>query len=124
MADYSLVILVGRLTKDPDLKYASNGGLAYTCLKLSVKKSSAGADGSVKKSVVLVDVTAQRHQAELCCQFLKKGSSVMVVGHLRQDRWTDDEDKGHSRLSVVADRIQFLDKRTSDSIPSITQEAP
>jgi len=118
MSDYSLVILVGRLTRDPELKYAASGGLPYATLSLVVNRQQATEDGSVKKTVSFVEATVWRHQAELCCQMLKKGSTCMVVGSLQQDRWTDKDGTDRSRLKVMADRVQFLDRRVEVPVPA------
>lgn len=118
MGSYSLAILVGKLTRDPELKYSPSGGLPYATLALAVHRNQAQPDGSVKKSVSFIDVSVWRHQAELCCQMLKKGSTVMVVGSIQQRRG-GDEDRG--RLQVVADRVQFLDRRVE--APATGEEA-
>lgn len=117
MSDYSMVIIVARLTRDPELKYGANGGLPYATLSLAVNRQQAEADGTVRKYVSFIEATVYRHQAELCCQLLKKGSTCMVVGSLRQDRWTDSDGKSRSRLNVVADRVQFLDRRIEVPVP-------
>lgn len=117
MADYSLVILVGRLTRDPELKYGGNGGLPYARLSIAVNRQQSTPDGSVKKTVSFIDVTVWRHQAELCTQFLKKGSTCMVVGSLQQSRWTDKDGSNRSRLQVNADRVQFLDRKVEIPVP-------
>ena len=121
MADYSLVILVGRLTRDPELKYASSGGLPYARITLAVNRHQAKEDGSVKKTVSFIDATVWRHQAELCAQMLRKGSACMVVGSLQQSRWTDKEGASRSRLQVNADRIQFLDRK-AEAAPAAAAE--
>ncbi len=111
MADYSLVILVGRLTRDPELKYGAAGGLPYAKLSVAVNRQTSQPDGGVKKTVSFIDATVWRHQAELCCQMLKKGSTCMIVGSMHQNRWTDKEGQNRSKLEVNADRVQFLDRR-------------
>jgi len=119
--DYSLCIIVGRLTRDPELKYSAGGGLPYATLSLAVNKQVTQPDGSTKKTVSFVDVTVWRHQAELCCQMLRRGSCAMVVGSLQQDRWTDKDGQNCSRLQVQADRVQFLDRRVE--VPTSGDEA-
>jgi single-strand DNA-binding protein len=119
--DYSLVILVGRLTRDPELHYSASGGLPYARLSLAVNRSQPQPDGTVQKSVSFIDVTVWRTQAELCCQLLRKGSSAMVVGTLQQQRSTDDEGRNRSHLQVVADRVQFLDRRVE--VPATGDQA-
>jgi single-strand DNA-binding protein len=117
MRDYSLVILVGRLARDPELKYGSNGGLPYAKFALAVNKEVPQQDGSVKKTVSFIEITVWRHQAEIACQFLKKGSTCMVVGQLRQSRWSDKEGQNRSKVEVTADRIQFLDRKIEVPVP-------
>jgi len=115
--DYSLVILVGRLTRDPELKYGSAGGLPYTTLSVAVTKQVPQDDGSLKKTVSYIDATVWRHQAELCAQLLKKGSTCMIVGSLQQAGWTDTEGKNRSRPQVMAERVQFLDRKVEVPVP-------
>jgi single-strand DNA-binding protein len=117
MADYSLVILVGRLTKDPELKYSASGGLPHTTLHVAVNRQLSQSDGSIKKTTSLVEATAWRHQAELVCQMTKKGSTLMIIGKLEQHRWTNKNGKSRGKLVVTVDRIQFLDQKISESLP-------
>ncbi len=107
---YSLVILVGQLTRDPELEYSASSGLPYARLSFAVDRNQPQPDGTVQKSVSFVDVTVWRQQAELCCQFLRKGCSAMVVGELHQRQSSDN-----SHLQVRADRVQFLDRRVEPS---------
>ncbi len=117
MRDYSLVILVGRLTRDPELKYGANGALPYAKFALAVNKEVPQQDGTLKKTVSFIEITVWRHQAEIACQFLKKGSTCMVVGQLRQSRWSDKEGQNRSKIEVTADRIQFLDRKIEVPVP-------
>jgi len=119
--DYSLVILVGRLTRDPELKYSASGGLPYARLSLAVNRSQPQPDGTLQKSVSFIDATVWRHQAELVTQMCKRGSTVMVVGSLQQQRSTDDEGRNRSHLQVIADRVQFLDRRVE--VPTTGEQA-
>jgi single-strand DNA-binding protein len=111
MNDYSLAILVGRLTRDPELKYTNPGGIPYLRLSLAINRVAKKPDGSSKKTVSFVDVIVWRRLAELCAQFLKKGRTVMVVGGLRQSRWTGKDGAPRQRIEVMADRVQFLGPR-------------
>jgi len=111
MNDYSLAILVGRLTRDPELKYTNPGGIPYLRMSLAINREVKQADGNSKKTVSFVDVSVWRRLAELCAQFLKKGRTVMVVGGLRQSRWTGKDGAPRARIEVMADRVQFLGPR-------------
>jgi single-strand DNA-binding protein len=111
VADYNLVVLVGRLTRDPELKYTELNGTAHTKLSMAIARQVAQPDGNYQKSVVYVDVAVWKHQAELACQVLKKGSSLLVSGFLESIQWTNVDGSRRSNLRVRAQRLQFLDKR-------------
>lgn len=113
MNDYSLAIVVGRLTRDPELKYTNPGGIPYLRMSLAVNRQVKKEGGETRKTVSFVEVSAWRRLAELCAQFLKKGRPVMVVGSLRQSRWIGKDGAAKSRVEVMADRVQFLGPRES-----------
>lgn len=92
-ATYNTVVLVGIVEQDPEIKYTPGGGKPYTTIRLGIVKED--------KPKLVVDVSVLNHQAELCCQFLKKGSSVLVSGEL---------EKAGVELRVRASRVQFMDK--------------
>ena len=113
MNDYSLAIVVGRLKKDPVLKYTNPGGIPFLRLELAVNRDIKK-DGATKRTVSTVDVAVWRRLAELCAQFLKKGRAVMVVGSLKQTRWIDRKGNPKTRVEVLADRVQFLGPKDSE----------
>ncbi len=108
MATYNRVILVGNLTKDPELRYTS-GGLAVSNFSLAInRKFTSG--GEKKEEVDYFDIEAWDKLAELCSEYLKKGSGVLIEGRLKQDRWEDETGSKRSRIKIVATAIQFLPK--------------
>jgi single-strand DNA-binding protein len=111
MADLNKVFLMGRLTFDPELRYAPSGS-AVTELRLAVNRGWTGRDGERKEETLFIDITVWDRQAENCCQYLKKGSQVHIEGALKMDTW-DDKTTGEkrSKIKVLADRVQFLDRR-------------
>jgi single-strand DNA-binding protein len=113
MNDYSLAIVVGRLTRDPELKYTNPGGIPFLRMSLAVNRQVKKENSEVRKFVSFVDVVVWRRLAELCAQFLKRGRAVMVVGALRQSRWIAKDGQARSRVEVQADRVQFLGPRES-----------
>ncbi len=123
MNDYSLAIVVGRLTRDPELKYTASGGIPYVRMSVAVNREQKQDDATVKKTVSFVEISVWRRLAELCAQFLKKGRAVMVVGSLRQSRWTGKDGQARSKLELVADRVQFLGSRESGGGPAEPVEA-
>jgi single-strand DNA-binding protein len=112
MADLNKVFLMGRLTFDPELRYAPSGS-AVTELRLAINRVWTGRDGDRKEESLFIDVTVWDRQAENCCQFLKKGSQIHIEGALKMDTW-DDKTTGEkrSKIKVLADRVQFLDRRS------------
>ena len=103
MAGFNRVVLVGNLCRDQELKYTPSGtAIANMSLAVTTKKK----DGD---DTVFIDITAWERQAETCCEYLKKGSSVLVEGRLKLDQWDDKESgKKRSKISVTAQTVQFL----------------
>ena len=126
MASVNKVFLVGNLTRDPELRYTSNG-IAVTDLGIATNRTYTTKDGERREEVTFIDVTVWNRQAETCCQYLKKGQPVHVEGYLKLDSW-DDKTTGEkrSKLKVEADRVQFLGSRRDEAaggMPSTDEEA-
>jgi len=122
MRGYNRVILMGNLTRDPELRYTPKG-VAIAKIGLAINRTWKNEAGETKEEVTFVDVDAFGRQAETIAQYLKKGNPFMVEGRLKLDQW-DDKTTGQkrSRMGVVLESFQFLgggDK--SDGGPS---EAP
>lgn len=112
MLELNKVLLVGNLTRDPELKYLSSG-TAIADLGLAVNRRSFDrSSGERREEVMFIDVTAWEKQAEFCKNYLSKGRAIFVEGRLRQDKW-EDKQTGQTRykITVVAERIQFADSK-------------
>ncbi len=109
MASYNRVILVGNLTRDPELRYIQSGK-AVTDLGLAMNERRKTPAGEWVDEPVFVDVTLWERTAETACEYLTKGSSVLIEGRLRLDTWEKDGQK-HSKLRVTCDRMQMLGGR-------------
>jgi len=111
MADFNSVVLLGRLARDPELRYVGSG--APVCsFSVATNQNYTKSDGQKAQSVTFVDVTAWRRLAEICNQFLKKGRQVLVTGTLKQDRWIDTKtQQPRSKLKVVAREVKFIGSR-------------
>src|SRR5437762_357407 len=108
MSDFNTVVLLGRLARDPELKYVSSGAPVCT-FSVATNQHYTKSDGQKAQSVTFVDVDVWRRLAELCSQFLKKGRQVLVTGTLRQDRWIDTKtQQPRSKLKVIAREVKFL----------------
>lgn len=102
------VILLGHLTRDPELRRTPQG-TAVCVLGLAVNRRLTTASGESREETCFVDIDVWGRQAESCAQYLRKGSPALVDGSLRLDQWDDRETgKRRSRLKVFADRVQFI----------------
>ncbi|HZV34376.1 MAG TPA: single-stranded DNA-binding protein [Verrucomicrobiae bacterium] len=108
MASYNKVILIGNLTRDPELRYTPKG-MAIAKLGIAVNRTWRNEAGESKEEVTFIDVDAFGRQAETLAQYLKKGSPLMIEGRLKLDQW-DDKQTGQkrSKMGVVLEGFQFL----------------
>ena len=123
MPSFNHVVLMGHLTRDPELKYTDEG-TAVCELGLACNRRWTKKNGEKAESVIYVDVTAWNRMGETCAQYLLKGRGVLVSGYLAQDQWEDKETrKKRSKLRVVANNVTFL-SNGSNGDPSSSEEAP
>jgi single-strand DNA-binding protein len=108
MASYNRVILVGNLTRDPELRYIPSG-TAVSDIGLAVNDRIKRGDQWVDETT-FVDITLWGRTAEIANEYLSKGSPVLIEGRLKLDRWEKDGQK-HSKLKVVGDKLQMLGSR-------------
>jgi single-strand DNA-binding protein len=102
------VILLGNLTRDPELRYTPQG-TAVCSFGLAVNHRHTMASGEAREETCFVDIDVWGRQAQSCSSYLRKGSPALVDGRLRLDQWDDRETgKRRSRLRVLADRVQFV----------------
>ena len=108
MASLNKVILVGNLTRDPELRYTPKG-TAVAKIGLAVNRTWTSESGEKKEEVTFIDVDVFGRTAENVSQYMRKGRPILVEGRLRLDQW-DDKQTGQkrSKLGVVAETIQFL----------------
>jgi single-strand DNA-binding protein len=106
-ASLNKVLLMGNLTRDPEVKYTPKG-TAVGDLAIAINDSYKAQDGTIKETVTYVDIEVWGRQAETCKQYLTKGRPVFVEGQLRLDQWETPQGEKKSRLKVRADRVQFL----------------
>ena len=105
MANMNKVLLLGNLTRDPELRYASNG-TAVARLALAVNHRYRHGDTD-KEETLFIDVIAFGKQGESASKYLSKGRPVLIEGRLKWQTW-EKEGQKHTKHEVVADRIQFL----------------
>lgn len=108
MANVNKVMLLGNVTRDPEVRYTPKG-TAVTDLGLAVNRIRNNEQGERIEEVTYVDVTLWGRQAELAGQYLAKGRSVFIEGRLQLDQWEDKESgQKRSRLRVVCENMQFV----------------
>lgn len=108
MANLNKVMLIGNLTRDPELRYTPSGK-AVTDISIAINRVWANDQGQKQEDTTFVDVTLWGRQAELAQQYLSKGRGVYIEGRLQLDTWDDKETgKKRSRLKVVGETLQFL----------------
>jgi single-strand DNA-binding protein len=114
MASFNKVILMGNVTRDPELRYTPKG-MAIAKIGLAVNRSWRNEAGETKEEVTFVDIDAFGRQAETIGQYIKKGSPLFVEGRLRLDQW-DDKQTGQkrSRLGIVLENFQFIGAPRTD----------
>jgi single-strand DNA-binding protein len=114
MASFNKVILMGNLTRDPELRYTPKG-TAIAKIGLAVNRVWTTETGEKKEEVTFIDVDVFGRTAENVGQYMRKGRPIMVEGRLRLDQW-DDKQTGQkrSKLGVVAETVQFLGSPTGN----------
>jgi len=107
MASLNKVMLIGNLTRDPEVRHTPKG-TAVGDLSMAINMSYRTQEGTDKEEVCYVDIVVWGRQAEICQDYLSKGRQIFVEGRLQLDQWETQQGEKRSRLRVRADRIQFL----------------
>jgi single-strand DNA-binding protein len=108
-ASFNRVILVGNLTRDPELRYTPSG-TAVTDIGLAVNDRRKNQAGEWVEETTFVDVTLWGRTAEVASEYLSKGSSALIEGRLKLDTWETDGQK-RSKLKVIGEKLQLLGSR-------------
>jgi single-strand DNA-binding protein len=109
MASYNRVVLLGNVTRDPELRYVPSG-MAVTDLGLAVNDRRKNANGEWVEETTFVDITLWGRTAEVACEYLSKGSPVFIEGRLKLDTW-EKEGKKNSKLKVVGEKLQLIGQK-------------
>jgi single-strand DNA-binding protein len=111
MTSFNKVILLGNLTRDPEVRYTPNGS-AVASFAIAVNRKYKQGD-ETKEEVSYIDIVVFGKQAESCGQYINKGDAVLIDGRLQQRRW-DDKETGQKRnkIEVVAQSVNFMPRRS------------
>ena len=109
-ASRNLVIIIGRLGRDPELRYAQSG-MPIASMSIATDESYVDREGNKVEKTEWHTVIAFQRQAENCAQYLGKGSRVYVEGSLQTRKWQDQQGQDRYSTEIKAHRVNFLDKK-------------
>lgn len=117
MSSFNKVLLMGYLSRDPELRFTANGSAVAGFGLATNRKYKQGDEW--KEDVCFVDITVWGGLAENCAQYLNKGSSAFIEGYLKLNSWETDSGEKRNKLEVVANNVQFLSKsnQSNDEMP-------
>lgn len=120
MAGLNSVVMIGNLTRDPELRYTPSG-IPVCTLRLAVSRNFPNQQGEVEADYF--NVIVWRNQAEKCAEYLSKGRQVAVTGRLQSRSWEGADGQRRSTIEIVADRVVFLGRRdrAEDMVDDLTE---
>jgi single-strand DNA-binding protein len=122
--NFNRVTIAGNLTRDPQVKFLA-GEKAVANFSLAINHRYKDDEGAKKEETTFIDIEAWGRTAELIGQYLTKGSNCFIEGRLKLESWEDKDTKAkRSKIKVVADNVQFLDRKTDtvDGTPNGTND--
>ncbi len=122
MANFNKVILLGNLTRDPELRHTP-AGMAVCSFDLAVNRSYTTRTGERKEETCFITVVVWDKQAQTCAEYLGKGRQVLVEGRLQHRSWETQDGQKRTKHEVVAERVQFVGGR-KEAAPSSEEEPP
>lgn len=108
---FNVVVLTGRLTADPELKHTPNG-VPVTAFSIAVQRRHKSGE---EDQVDFINIVAWRHRAEFVSKYFKKGNLIGIEGSIQTRRYQDRNDNNRTAFEVVADDVQFVESKRSDS---------
>lgn len=122
MASFNKVLLIGNLTRDPELRYVPSG-TAVATFTVAVNRVYTSQAGEKKEEVSFIRVVVWGRRAEVCGEYLSKGSPVFVEGRLQSRSWEGQDGQKRSTIEVVADNVQFLRAAGAGKAPDTSSKA-
>lgn len=116
------VVLVGRLTRDAELRYIAGTGTPVATFSVAVDREFSDKDG--KRVTDFIDIQTWGKTAETCANYIGKGSLVCVKGSIRIDSYVGKDGTNRRAFYINADRVQFLDNRNKQTSSASTNTAP
>ncbi len=106
-ASFNKVLLIGNLTRDPELRYVPSG-TAVATFTIAVNRVYTSQAGEKKEEVSFIRIVVWGRRAEVCGEYLSKGSPVFIEGRLQSRSWEGQDGQKRSTMEVIADNVQFL----------------
>ncbi len=127
MTSFNKVILLGNLTRDPEVRYTPNGAAVASFAVAVNRKYKQGEE--TREEVSYIDIVVFGKQAENCGQYLNKGDGALIEGRLQQRRWETEDGQKRSKVEVAAQSVTFMPKRSGgggrdQSSAESAQDAP
>jgi single-strand DNA-binding protein len=119
---FNKAILIGNLTRDPEVRYSPQGTTVCNFGIASNRKYKSGEE--MKEDVLFINIVVFGKQADSCSQYLNKGSQVLVEGRLQQSNWETDGGEKRSKIEVVGENIKFLSKSSNPKPEETTDIQP
>ena len=116
MASLNKVMIIGNLGRDPEMRFTPNGN-PVTSFSIATNRVYTTTEGERKQETEWINVVAWEKLAELCNQFLTKGRLVYAEGRLRTRTWESQDGQKHYRTEIIANRVTFLDRQASATLP-------
>ena len=114
MANYNKVLLMGNLTRDPELKRTASD-MAVAQIGIALNRKFKDREGNQRDETTFVDCEAWGRTAEVMAQYLSKGKPVFVEGRLKLDQWQDKDGNNRSKMKVVVESFEFIDSKGNQS---------
>ncbi len=121
-SDINRATIIGRLTRDPELKYIQ-GGSAVANLSIASNRSYTTSSGEKREEVSYFDCVAWGKLGEIIVEYTSKGRRIAIEGRLQQRRWEDQNSNKRSKIEIVVENFQFLDSKPG-SEQNITNDSP
>ncbi len=116
MASLNKVFIMGNLTRDPELRYVPSG-TAVATFTVAVNRVYTSQAGEKKEEVSFIRVVVWGRRAEVCGEYLSKGSPVFVEGRLQSRSWETQDGQKRNTIEVIADNVQFLRAGSGEKAP-------
>ncbi|KKN29765.1 hypothetical protein LCGC14_0840630 [marine sediment metagenome] len=115
MSNFNQVILMGNLTRDPNLSYTP-GQTAVVEFGLAVNRKWTKTDGSKGEEVLFIECQCYGKRAEVISKYFEKGNPIFVQGRLKLEQWSGDDGKQHSRIRIVVENFEFIGSKKGGDV--------